>query len=106
MIYGIQEAGRIVSRIAAVIQLERATMLDVTKQPDSISFDIPLLMSELSFITGPHAASMLRRLADALDLDLMNFFPETYEETHVSRFIDFLRRIEKAKIVYISTTED
>jgi hypothetical protein len=81
-------------------------MLDVTHEDDSISFDIPLLMGELSFITGPHAASMLRRLADALDLDLINFFPDSHEETHVSRFIEFLRRIEKAKIVYVSTTED
>jgi hypothetical protein len=81
-------------------------MLDVTQDSDLISFDIPLLMGELSFITGPHAASMLRRLADALDLDLINFFPDSYEETHVSRFIEFLRRIEKAKIVYVSTTED
>ena len=83
-----------------------ATMLDVTQDQDSISFDIPLLMGELSFITGPHAASMLRRLADALDLDLINFFPDSHAETHVSRFIEFLRRIEKAKIVYVSTTED
>jgi hypothetical protein len=83
-----------------------ATMLDVTQDQDSISFDIPLLMGELSFITGPHAASMLRRLADALDLDLINFFPDSHDETHVSRFIEFLRRIEKAKIVYVSTTED
>jgi hypothetical protein len=86
--------------------IKRAAMFDVSTQQDSISFDIPLLMSELSFITGPHAASMLRRLADALDLDLINFFPDSYEETHVSRFIEFLRRIEKAKIVYVSTAED
>ena len=81
-------------------------MLDVKDPTDSISFDIPLLMSELSFISGPHAASMLRRLADALDLDLINFFPDSFQETHVSRFIEFLRRIEKAKIVYIATAED
>ncbi len=81
-------------------------MLDVNDQTDSISFDIPLLMSELSFISGPHAASMLRRLADALDLDLINFLPDSFQETHVSRFIEFLRRIEKAKIVYIATNED
>jgi hypothetical protein len=81
-------------------------MLNGNVETDSISFDIPLLMSELSFITGPHAASMLRRLADALDLDLINFFPDTYENTHVSKFIEFLRRIEKAKIVYIATSED
>jgi hypothetical protein len=66
-------------------------MLDVTNQPDSVSFDIPLLMTELSFITGPHAATMLKRLADALDLDLINFFPDTFRETHVSKFIEFLR---------------
>jgi hypothetical protein len=81
-------------------------MFDGNEQTDSISFDIQLLMGELSFITGPHAASMLRRFADALDLDLINFFPDTHEETHVSKFIEFLRRIEKAKIVYIATTED
>jgi hypothetical protein len=81
-------------------------MLDVVKQPDSISFDITLLMAELSFITGPNSASLLRRLADALDLDLISFFPDTCEETHVSKFIEFLRRIEKAKIVYTATAED
>jgi hypothetical protein len=81
-------------------------MADVTKQTDSVEFDIQLLMGELSFIAGPHAASMLRRLADALDLDLISFFPDTHEETHMSKFIDFLRRIEKAKIVRIATAEN
>ncbi|HEX5056034.1 MAG TPA: hypothetical protein VFX02_06005 [Gammaproteobacteria bacterium] len=81
-------------------------MLDIAKQPDSITFDITQLMGELSFITGPHAASMMRRLADALDLDLINFFPESNEETHVAKFIEFLRRIEKAKIVYSATAEE
>lgn len=81
-------------------------MGNIAENPDSISFDVPLLMAELSFITGPHAASMLRRLADALDLDLTNFFPDTNQETHVAKFIEFLRRIEKAKIVYTSKVED
>lgn len=81
-------------------------MADVNEQHDSISFDIPLLMTELAFITGPHSASMLRRLADALDLDLVNFFPDTNEETHAARFIEFLRRIERAKITYKATSAD
>jgi hypothetical protein len=80
-------------------------MLDVTENQDSIAFDIPLLMAELSFIASPHAASMLRRLVDALNLDLINFFPDTNQETHTARFIEFLRRIEKAKFVYTSTSE-
>jgi hypothetical protein len=83
----------------------RAIMENINEQ-DSISFDVPLLMTELAFITGPHSASMLRRLADALDLDLVSFFPDTNEETHVARFIEFLRRIEKAKIAYRATAAD
>jgi hypothetical protein len=81
-------------------------MADATEQFDSISFDIPVLMTELALVTGPHATSMLRRLADALDLDLINFFPDTNEETHMAKFIEFLRRIEKAKIVYTATAGD
>jgi hypothetical protein len=80
-------------------------MADVNEL-DSISFDIPLLMTELALVTGPRSASMLRRLADALDLDLINFFPDTNEETHMVKFIEFLRRIEKAKIIYTATAED
>ena len=81
-------------------------MTNANEQLDSISFDIPVLMTELALVTGPHAASMLRRLADALDLDLINFFPDSNEETHMARFIEFLRRIEKARIVYTATAED
>lgn len=81
-------------------------MANFNEDLDSVSFDVPLLMAELSFITGHRAASMLRRLADTLDLDLINFFPNTNQETHVARFIEFLRRIEKAKIGYTTTNEE
>ncbi len=81
-------------------------MFDLADQQDSAVFDIQLLIGELRFISGPHAASLFRRLADSLDQDLVNFFPNTHEETHVYKFIEFLRRIEKAKIVYTATVED
>lgn len=70
-------------------------MLDTTEQQDSFVFDLPILLGELSFISTPHTEAMLRRFADSLDRDLINFFPDTHEETHVYKLIEFLRRIEK-----------
>jgi hypothetical protein len=104
MILPARKGDRIRLRVSHTrLSMGRPTMLDITKQPDSVTFDITRLMNELSFITGPYAASMMRRLADALDLDLISFFPDSSEETHVHQFIEFLRRIEKAKIVYTAT---
>lgn len=66
------------------------------EQQDSIESDIPLLVGELGFISSPHSMSLIRRLADSLDRDLINFFPATSKETHTYKLIELLRRIEKS----------
>lgn len=69
-------------------------MSDTIERQDSIVLDIPLLKGELGFIS-PHSGSLMRRLADSLDRDLVSFFPDTHEETYVYKFVEILRRIEK-----------
>lgn len=70
-------------------------MLDLTEIQGAVVFDVQLLLEELSFISGPHSDAMMGQLAASLERDVKQFFPQTYYDTHIYKFVEFLRRIER-----------